>query len=839
MSMFLDRPRINALLKQAMDFPLVIVCAGSGYGKTRAVNSFLDNYNAIAPWMQITERDNITMRIWECICGMSLMVSQEYSSRLREIGFPKTDEAFLKFNKTMKQHICSHPGKIIGIFDDFHLINNPEILNFFERMVNSSPSNMPIILITRNMPEINMLTKRKNVFTIQEDALRFTEDEIAKYFNQINLPVTNADIRNIYDDTQGWAFAVNLIARSLSKKRKYERYALEAMKKNIFRLIEAEIIQTIPEHLLRFLLRISLIDHFAASLIKKIAVSDSVRTAESLIREMEAINTCIRYDSNQDTYMIHHLLRDYLRKKQEQILTDDERRKTYEEAAAWCDANSYHTDALSYYEKSKNYDAVIQKVASLNLQIPYDMALYALEIFERMPGEEKSHNVLFPSIYIKLKQNLGRFDEAQAAAEQYAAEYQARNETPERNRALASIYGAWGLLRMNMCTFTDVYNFDVYCKKMSEYYDRNPFKTIGAYKLTSMISRASLVGTNRPGAMEEYITAVSRSAPHFSRVANGFYDGFEELVRGELCYNRMEFNEAKEYFNQSIEKARKSDQYITQNRALVYLMHIDIANGNIAAAAEKLKEMETLLSEKDYGVRYTMYDIAFSFYHLALGQPEKIPEWLKGDFTPYTHPSFLENYANRVQIQYHYQMRHYSALLAFIKNAMEHPVILYDKIELKIFQALSLYQFKRYSEAISAFTEAYDLAESNKLIALFICFAKDMRTLSSAALKNESCPIPKKWLEDINRKSATFAKRKAKMITGYMRVNNIDKKIKLTEREIDILKDLCDGLSRTEIASGRNISVNTVKMTINIIYDKLNALNLSEAIHIAKEHEII
>ena len=50
------------------------------------------------------------------------MVSQEYSSSLMKIGFPKTDKAFSKFNDTMKQHIATRPEKIIGIFDDFHLV---------------------------------------------------------------------------------------------------------------------------------------------------------------------------------------------------------------------------------------------------------------------------------------------------------------------------------------------------------------------------------------------------------------------------------------------------------------------------------------------------------------------------------------------------------------------------------------------------------------------------------------------------------------------------------------------------------------------------------------------
>jgi len=839
----LERPRLHALMKKALEFPLIIICAGSGYGKTRAVYSFFSNYDAIAPRMRVTERDNIPIRVWESISEMALTVSREYSSRLKEIGFPVTDDAFSKFKDTMKQHIAPRQEKIIGIFDDFHLLNNPEILSFFERLVNSSPSNMPIMLITRNMPEINLvgMNMRGKVFIIQEDTLRFTEDEIAKYFAQLKLPATNVDIRNIFDDTQGWAFAVNLIGRSLVKKGKYERYALDAMKKNIFKLIEAEVFQTIPEPLKRFLTRISLLDRLSAGLLKTLAGD------EKLINGMELLHAYIRYDFNLDSYLIHHMFRDFLRQEQEKILTDKERTDTYETAAVWCDANGYHMDAFYYYEKSANYNAVIKKIASFNLEIPFDTAKYALSIFDRMPETVKRQNTLLPAMYLKLKINIGHFEETLALAEQYAKDYEALPETPERNRALSAIYGLWGAARICTCTSTDIYDFDACFKMMSEYFDKNPFTLMGSFKLT-LTAWSVLVGTDHEGAMEEYIAAVSRATPYLSHVMNGFFNGFEELMRGELCYYRRQLNDAEQYLRQSIAKAREHDQYATENRALVYLMQIDFIKGDYNGATAKLKEMEALLNEKDYGIRYTIYDIACGFYYIAMDRCEKVPEWLKGDFHPFTHSSFLENYANRIRIWYHYKTRKYSALLAFIENAMMHPMILFNKIEFLTFKALSLYQLKRRNEAAAAFTDAYYLAESNKITTSFTEHAKDMRTLTlavhktadhNAASNADIRRIPKKWLEDINRISSTCAKRKTKMITEFRLANNMENEIMLTKREIAILKDMADGLSRAEIASNRNISVNTIKMAVSIIYDKLSVSSLGEAIRAAVDKKII
>ncbi|MDR0503777.1 MAG: LuxR C-terminal-related transcriptional regulator [Treponema sp.] len=872
---YLERPRLHALLENALDNPLIIVCAGAGYGKTRAVNSFLSVYEATSIWLQLSERDNVTTRFWESFSDVMSFSQPKTGARMKEIGFPRTEDAYLKYYAAMRG-LASLPGKHIRVFDDFHLLHNQAVLRFFEQAVNTCPLNVAIILISRTMPEFILINRNlvERTVTISEETLCFTEDEITKYFNKINLPVMRGDVRNIYDDTRGWAFAINMIGRSLIKERansvcKYERSSIEpqpnlgtvgslgegsplaAMKKNIFRLIEAEISQTVSEPLRRFLFRISLIDHLAASLIKLLA-NDSAHptgaaypTGTALVKDMESVNAYIRYDFNLDTYMIHHLLRDYLRQKQEQVLTDKERKQTYQTAGEWCDANGYHTDALSYYEKSGDYSAIAMKIGSLNVQMPPDMAKYALGIFENAPDEVKFQNTVFPGMHIRLLINTGQLDEKAAAlSDMYAEIYEARPDSFEKYFTLTAIYGNWAILLMFMCTYTDVYNFDAYYKKMGECYNKKPFKTIGSFNIVPMSAWASLVGTNRKGAQEEYIDAISRSIPYASILGKGFLSGFDDLARGELCFCRGQIDDAEQYLKQSVDKARVCDQYLTQTRALIYLMQLAFFRGDYFTAAAKLKEMEAMISEEDYGVRYTMYDIACGFYQLSLDRYEHIPDWLKSDFSPYTHPSFLENFANRVKLQYHYKTHKYSALLAFIENSMEQQTILLGKIELTTLKALSLYRLKRRSEAITALAQAYHLAESNNITVMFAKYEKDIRTLTAAALKyaaayGDVCAIPRKWLEEINRKSAAYAKRKFKNMSEYKSANNIENEITLTKRETAILKDLSDGFSRSEIAVNQNISVNTVKMYINYIYDKLGVYSLPKAIRAAVDRKLI
>ena len=832
-SVYLERSRICRLLAKAVQYPLVTVYAGSGYGKTRAIYSFLQKYDAHTTWIQITERDNVGSRFWESFVHMISLTWPDAGARMKEIGFPETDEAFTKFEAMMKE-ASMIPGKHIMVYDDFHLLTNYVVLRFLEKALKVLPPTATVILVSRTMPEINIIGMmlHERIFTIREDMLCFTEDEIAEYFEQIALSVTRQEIRDIFDDTHGWAFAINLIGRSLRKDAKYERYALEAMKENIYKLIETELAQIVSKPLCNFLLRISLIDHLAASLIKTLANSDE------LVKGLETMNAYIRYDYHLGAYMINNLFLNFLRQHQN-MLSEEDKRDTYNKAGLWCENNNYQTDALAYYEKAGNYDAIMKLVYMLSLQLSQDMAKFAMDIFNRIPKDIAEKNTMFPAMNIKIKISLGLLNEASELAEQYVREFSAYPETPDNNRTLTGIYGAWAGLRMMMSPYCNQYDFDVYYKKMREYYDKCSYESYGPATKQPVGSYALLVGTNRAGAPEEYIDTLRRAIPNSTYVLNGNLAGLDELAQAELLYYQRNLSGAEHHLNLALEASRSNEQYDIQGRTLQYLMFIAFARGDINTANELLQQSGALLDEKEYVNRYEAYDVTRAHYFMALGQPEQIPDWLKSDFETFVHPAFMPSYVNRIRAQYRYLTRQYSSLLAFFESVRESHTLLLGKIVFKVLEALSLYQLKRKSEAIDALTEAYILAEPNKIVVPFTQYSKDMRTLTSAALKDCNCTISRTWLEDINRKSSAFARRLTHMMCACKAANNDEDKVSLTNRETKVLKDLSHGLSRTEIAASQNISVNTVKMVINTIYDKLCVTSLHDALRIAIAQKIV
>jgi DNA-binding NarL/FixJ family response regulator len=98
--------------------------------------------------------------------------------------------------------------------------------------------------------------------------------------------------------------------------------------------------------------------------------------------------------------------------------------------------------------------------------------------------------------------------------------------------------------------------------------------------------------------------------------------------------------------------------------------------------------------------------------------------------------------------------------------------------------------------------------------------------------------MPKAWLEDINRRSASYAKRRFHVITEYRHANPRESFFIFTPREAEIFNDLSHRLSRAEIAAHNKLSINTVKMVINNMYQKTGAENLADLIRIVTERKM-
>ena len=828
-----ERPRLNRLFSEAVKYPLVIVCAGAGYGKTSAIHDFTKNYETKIAWIQLSERDNVSARFFENFIHTMAQICRPFTQAIGKLSFPDTDDKLSQFFYILREHMES-VGYIL-VFDDFHLIENPIVKTFVERYISEIPPGTSLFLVSRSMPGINIadMISRDRVFSINEDELRFSESELSQYFRQQEISVQLRDLRAIMQDTEGWAFAINLIARSYHKAPGYEGYLRNAMKTNVFQLMESENWTKVSKRLQTFLIRLSLIDHLSVDLIALLAKGD-----KELLAELDRQSAYVRRDDYISAYLIHHLFLEFLRQKQI-LLTAEQKQESYRIAAEWCDKNGFKIDALVYYEKVGDYGSIVRIFFELPTQVPQGIARYAAGIFERAPADIFDRVTFLAVMHVRVAMCLGLWQEVFRLLEYYEEKYlKLPGDDDFRNQNLGGLYYCWGIMRTLMCTIDDCYDFDLYYEKMDECLSKAPVE-IGQIANHPCGPWISLVGSSREGAPQDFIDSFTRATYHASHCLSGAMTGLDDLARGELKFYQGDNRAAEALIINGLERAREQKQFETEHRALLYLLRIAISQGDLTKAGQALSDIEGLLGENEYSIRFITYDIALAWYFCVLGMPERVPDWLREKFAPYGHAYFIENFGNQVKARYFYLTKNYPLLLAYIDELKRRESVLYGRVEMLAMEACIHYKMKDRKKALATLQEAWEEAAPNNILKPFMGLGKDMRTLTASAMKEPDYKVPKAWLEEVNRKSASYAKRQSHIIAEYKQLNHIEETLVFSQREIEILTDLSHGLSRKEIAVSRGISVNTVKMIISIVYSKLGAENLADLIRFATERKMI
>ena len=179
-----ERPRLNNLFIEATRYPVVLVCAGAGYGKTSAVHDFTqkyqtDGYPPNTAWVQLSARDNVGSRFWENYTNTISQISEPFAREIGNFGFPDTIDKLNQY-LALARNFTEVKQRII-VMDDFHLVENHSVIRFVEHTFLNMPPGNSLILISRSTPRINTagLVSRGHIFNLSESDLRFTENELA------------------------------------------------------------------------------------------------------------------------------------------------------------------------------------------------------------------------------------------------------------------------------------------------------------------------------------------------------------------------------------------------------------------------------------------------------------------------------------------------------------------------------------------------------------------------------------------------------------------------------------------------------------------------------------
>ena len=176
------RGRLEERLVSSKRYPLTMVHAGTGFGKTTALIELSKSYDKVY-WYNITEPDRDPTLFLAHLLSAFLPNTESLLERL-EKGGGTANTAII--NALINQLTTDLEEEAVLILDDFHLVNNvTDINNWLEQLVEQRPPHLHIAIACRQIPETPAFIRwrvKGNVLVVDQSDLSFTQKEILGLF---------------------------------------------------------------------------------------------------------------------------------------------------------------------------------------------------------------------------------------------------------------------------------------------------------------------------------------------------------------------------------------------------------------------------------------------------------------------------------------------------------------------------------------------------------------------------------------------------------------------------------------------------------------------------------
>lgn len=758
---FLCRLRIDILIMEAIRKPLTTVIAGAGFGKTQAVSAALESTDENILWLQLSELDNLIPRLWERINIAFKKYNPNLSDGLMSLGYPDSLNTYDQCFRLLAKEL-SHIKRYILVLDDFYFIHDQRILNFLEKLIYARIPNLSIILISRTKPNLNLVGMlSKGLLTrITEDDLRFSKEEMNAYYLQQGLRLSEEMSSNIYSYTNGWIVAIYLVGLSIKTGNFNEQNPISLAKIDIYKLIENEVFSAASKKLQDFLVKISILDDAPKGLLLELGNHDDI-----LVSEATKISIFIRFNPVSESYRIHHLFRDFLLERKNN-LTDEEITQIHITAAKWYHKNNYKLAAIKHYKQCNCYNEIFDIILSLKRRVSQTVADSLIELIEQAPAnllEKRPIMYVVKSLYLI---NNNEINEAYEVLSFLRKNYEALPVSKENQALLGETYFSLGLISI----INQNLEFEELFKLADKYLPNG--STLVDHSL-DIAEGINITGIKNPvpGELKNYVDAMFRAMPYASRVMNGCGYGAEYLNAADACYMTGDIKGAEKNAYEAVFRAKQKHQYGIECMANFYLVRINVFKGDYEKTTSILKQMKTQLDKLNISDALSKYDVMEGWFYVKIGETDKVSKWiLHEDETRKMLAPLIIGREYLVRSDCLLAESRYYELLAFMEQQDEvyaERGILYAIIQNKITRAIIHHYLDSPEDSITALNEAYALSSPNDLIIQYIEYGNSMRTVIDAASQNENCIIPKEWLDSIYKKSSAYAKQVAKIVSAY------------------------------------------------------------------------
>ncbi len=858
---YIVRQRLLDQLDVGMHGKLNLIHAPAGYGKTTLAVAWVTSQqepssNFAVAWFTVEAYDNDPALFLNYFIAAWQQIYPDFGQDVSDLLAAgqislQSNEAHSLLNQLINE-LAQQPAPLALVLDDWHVIENDIVRGMVQYWIEHVPPHVHTLITSRELPQMPIARwrVRGQLNLIDAPTLQFTVAEVGQFLRDgVKLTLTDEDIVRVTAQTEGWIGALQLMALSLQGpgdvETKLARFS--SQDRYLIAYLTDEVLKQQSDELQAFLMATAILDRFNVNLCNAVAERDD---SQRLLDELESRNLfIIPLDTQGGWYRYHALLSNYLR--QQLAANQPEQYRGYHiRAFNWLRKAGLIDEAIEHGLEAAQYDEVAQLLAEQanDYMWRYGRATSLFGWFQRLPEQSQvaypktALTLAWVTAYVAGFEELDRYlqrlrplladhlDDSEIRSELIALEAELElyrgnfdevitklssiNISDLENQAIQGmilqVQGFAHRLKGNATIAIEA------LKQAREYLSPHTNLAFWVYASGDLAEAHMIQGDLY--AAERIYQEIMSSMPSEQFLSNPLLD-FAWSSYGSLKFKRNQLNDAFDYVQRSIAINRAVGKAVSVTRHdLEMLARIRQAQGAWEDALELLDQIEALVARHpNPRVRFQTAGLRAHLY-LLQGKPDEAAGWV-ADF----EREDLSN-ISRLQLQ---TFQHTYARWLMHRD----PTLALDRLATCVGEAkdngwrehrltgavLQTSASQRLGEAVAALDylrTAIELARPGGYLRVFVEQAVDI------------APLLRELAREGDVDSFIGSIQAAFLPVGVTIQPLIDP---LTEREIEILQLIGQGLSNPQIAERMIIATGTVARHTNNIFGKLNVRNRTEA----------
>ncbi len=874
------RPRLVERLTSGLHRKLTLISAPAGFGKTTLVTEWLDNLrgdtqqedsikNRIT-WFSLDEGDNDPVRFLTYFTAALDQIDEIDAREVMDMlqsPQPPSIEAILT---SLINQIAVISDRILLVLDDFHLIEDPSVYEALSFTLENLPSQMHLVITTREDPllPLSRLRVRGQLLELRAADLRFTSAEAAEFLNQVmGLNLSTKDIITLETRTEGWIAGLQLAAISMQTLDDTTTFIQSFTGSNrlVLDYLIEEVLNQLPEKTQNFLLKTAIIKRLNGSLCDAVSGQENSQTTLELLDRANLF--IVPLDEERRWYRYHHLFAELLLQRLN-ATHSDLINELHSKAVIWYEMNGYLSEAIQHAFAGNDTKTAIRLIEKGSLDAlersDFSFILNAVDLLPDNALESSPWLFVYHTWALIL---MGRVDIVGPKLENtdWLLDSVSDDEA-KRQEMVGYIAGLKEHLAGWQRDYTNIIDyFNQVRENLPENHWICGYCAMGmgtvfwgsgdlaeakeVFTEASSIGKAS--GNKRVAvASALYLGHSLELEGHLQQAVTHFQDSFQLTKQdgrelpiacylhvdiSRLLYELDELKLASQHLKVGIEQCQQLSDGRVEKLGHCLMARVYLAQGDFENALTSIQTAE----QTHPGTEATVDMRGAEYPHIRLWLQQKklreVEAWLnEGSIN-------LKNISHfKTKLTY---TMHARALIALgraypdgphLNNALK---LLAELLELaegngwgnKVIEILTLYSLAHDADgdtvkAISILERALNPAEPEKYIRTFVDEGQPMARLLYKSLSQGIAP------DYVQQLLAAFPiDEPEKNKPPKSQVSEAEWVEPLSERELEVLKLIAEGLTNQEISARLYLSLNTVKAHTRNIYSKLGVNSRTQA----------